>query len=237
MTERPRRALRAGQALIVAATLLTAGCGVIRRAIIGGDKEPARYYYGLRLPGADSLDGVAAMNGARTAGPLAGTLAVLPYVAPGLYGEPRLIFRTGQTEYNTYTNREWAIPLTQQLGLMTEALLRRRPLTSEPALFDPPSRSSHTYIWRGAVRHFEEVDRGSEVLAEVHVEASLVRTADDSVLWSGEARSQRNLGGTRDMNVIVTALSELASEAIDRLLADAGAAARRRPAVGARSGQ
>jgi uncharacterized lipoprotein YmbA len=238
VTRRPLALRRAYLTWLGVVVLASSGCGVIRRAIIGGDKEPTRYYYGLRLPDAgDSAVVAAGTNGVSMQGSLVGTLAVLPYITAGLYGEPRLVFRTGETEYNTYPNREWAIPLSQQLGMMTESVLRRTPLTSEPALFDPPSRSSYTYVWRGAVRHFEEVARGADVVAEVHVVASLVRTTDDSVLWTGGARLERNLGSTKDNNVIVTAMSELAAEAITRMIREADAAVRRRPAVGARSGR
>ena len=126
--------------------------------------------------------------------------------------------------------REWALPLSQMLGVLTEEIVGRHPLATEPAIYAPPSLRSQTYLWRGRVRRFEEVDRGKVVSAAVWVDAAILRTSDDSVLWSGSARRERVVpGGT--MKDIVGTLSTLATEAVEELVLDAGRSLLRRSAA------
>ena len=192
---------------------------------------PARELYRLRFPGvADSVSVI--RDGDGTAGRLApGSVAIAPYVAPGLYGDRAVVFRVGDGEYGAYPNREWVMPLPTMLGLLTEDVLSVRPITVERAIYDPPSLHRQTYIWRGMIRELEEVDRGRDVFAAVRLEARLVRTSDDSVLWSGSARLERPVpAGT--MPAIVATLSQLAAEAIAQL-ADEARIALARPAASA----
>ncbi|HVE77371.1 MAG TPA: hypothetical protein VNA89_00800 [Gemmatimonadaceae bacterium] len=198
-------------ALVAALALpLLAGC-------LGG-RLPARELYRLAPPPAPASPVIELRSEA--AAPLTGSLAVLPYVTPGLYGGGGIVFRVGETQYGVYPSREWALPLGDQLGLMTRQILREHPLADGQALYDPPSRRNHTYSWRGVVRNFDEVGRGDTVYAGVHLEAQLVRTADDSVLWSGAASRERRVLRA-DMPGIVETLSALAHEVISELVADA----------------
>lgn len=173
---------------------------------------PPRELYRVTLP-----DTGAGNSGTTAAPRIAGTLAISEYATPGIYGEPGIVFRIGESEYGSYPNREWALPLSNQLGVLTERILRRAPLTTEPAVFDPPSRRAQTYIWRGSVREFDEINRGREVLAAVRIDANLVRAADDSILWSGTARAERAVP-TADMPGIVQALSALAEQVVSELI-------------------
>lgn len=200
--------LRRRAALCLLLAMGTGGC--IRGTL------PARERYRLRLPDPAPI-------AASAAGPLAGTLAVLSYQTPGLYGEDFIVYRVNDTEYGTYPSREWALPLGDQLGVLSEAILRRAPITREPALFDPPSSRAQTWIWRGAVREFEEVNRGSALLAAVRLDATLVRAADDSVVWSGSVRLERAVPSAT-MTAVVGMLSQLAAEAVEKLARDASAA-------------
>lgn len=179
---------------------------------------PPRQYYRLQLP--DSLMPRAA-EGAAAPAPLEGSLAIGAYRAPGLYGRSGVVFRLNGTEYGSYPSREWAIPLGEQLGLVTEAVLRSAPITKESALFDPANPRSHTYLWRGTIREFEEVDRADgTVHAAVRLEAVLLRAQDDSVVWSQSIRLERAVADPT-MNHIIEMLSTLAVEAVSSLAADA----------------
>ena len=188
---------------------------------------PPRELYRLTLPDTAAIVAPSIADGA--APPLEGTLAVATWAAPGIYGDPAIVFRIGDTEYGAYPSREWAVPLSEQLGVLTERVLHRIPLTAEPAVFDPPSQRAQTYIWRGTIREFEEVDRGSEVRAAVRLDARIVRAADDSIVWSGSARIER-AARAPNMAGIVQTLSELSAEAVADLATRARAelAARRR---------
>jgi len=200
-------------------------------------KLPAREFYRLRTaPLPDSLTAFYRDGGVSTL-PV-GSVAIVPYIAPGVYGDGNIVYRIGDSEMGTYPNREWALPVPTMLGMLTEDIFRARPLTRDPVVFDPPSAHSYDYVWRGLVREFEELDRGSHVYAVVRFDARLVRARDDSVLWSGTARLERAVPeGT--MPAIVDALSQLATEAIVQLqesargsLAGPAASAVRAPQVG-----
>lgn len=209
--------------LLLVATLTASGCW--------GGRLPAREMYRLRLP---SEVGPALPASGPAVSPLEGSLAITPYETPGLYDEHGIVFRIGQNEYGAYPNREWAVPLGEMLGMMTEDVLSRVPLTVEPARYDPPSRRSKTFLWRGAVREFEEVNRDGKVLVAVHLDASLTRSLDDSVVWSGSARREREVPRPT-MDEIVRALSELAAEAIAELSRNAAVAVKGTSASTARS--
>ena len=202
-------------------------------------KLPPREFYRLRMaPLPDSLTAYYHDGGASTL-PV-GSVAIQPYIAPGIYGDGNIVFRIGDSEMGSYPNREWALPVPTMLGMLTEDIFRARPLTRDAAVFDPPSAHAYDYVWRGLVREFEEVNRGSHVYAAVRLEARVVRSRDDSVMWSGSARLERPVPqGT--MPAIVDMLSQLATEAILQLQESARsslagpAASAVRPPVGAPS--
>jgi ABC-type uncharacterized transport system auxiliary subunit len=173
-------------------------------------RVPAREMYRLSLPDTGA-------GGSAASAPLKGTLAILSYAAPGVYGEPGVVFRIGESEYGAYPNREWAVPLGEQLGVLTERILARNPLSTEPAVFDPPSKRSQTYMWRATIREFDEVDRGKQVFAAVRIDARLVRADDDSVLWSGTASAEREVP-TQNMAGIVQTMSVLAEQVVAELV-------------------
>ncbi|MFL5562580.1 MAG: ABC-type transport auxiliary lipoprotein family protein [Gemmatimonadaceae bacterium] len=181
---------------------------------------PARELYRLTLPDTSTFSAVTVNATDGEAPPLPGTLAITEYATPGIYGDPSIVFRVNDNQYGSYSSsnhdREWAVPLGDQLGVLTERVLARVPLTAEHAVFDPPSRRSQTYIWRGTVREFEEVDRGNEVHAAVRIDLRIVRAEDDSILWSGSSRLERRAQST-SMSGIVQTLSALASEVVTDL--------------------
>ena len=202
--------VRAGRRILLATSVfgiaaLASGCPFTGRV-------PAREMYRLSLP--DTGSGQAA---SAPSAPLRGTLAILGYAAPGVYGEPGIVFRIEESEYGAYPNREWALPLGDQLAVLTERVLARNPLSTEPALFDPPSKRSQTYMWRATIREFDEVDRGKQVFAAVRIDARLVRADDDSILWSGSATAEREVP-TPNMSGIVQTLSTLAEQVVSELV-------------------
>jgi ABC-type uncharacterized transport system auxiliary subunit len=195
---------------LFAVACLAALSGVATGCPFAG-RVPAREMYRLTLPDT----GLGPSAAAATA-PLKGTMAILGYATPGIYGEPGIVFRIGESEYGAYPSREWALPLGDQLGVLTERVLARIPVTTEPAVFDPPSKRSQTYLWRGTVREFDEVDRGKQVFGAVRFDVRLVRASDDSLLWSGSARAEREVRNPT-MSNIVQALSALADEVVSEL--------------------
>jgi hypothetical protein len=74
------------------------------------------------------------------------------------------------------------------------------------------------------------VDRGKVVSAAVWVDAAILRTSDDSVVWSGSAQRERVVQGNT-MPDVVRMLSTLASEAVEELVSEAGRSLQRRSAA------
>jgi ABC-type uncharacterized transport system auxiliary subunit len=160
-----------------------------------------------------------------------GSLAVLRFVTPGLYGHRGIVYRVGEAGYAAYPSREWAIPLGEMLGRRTADLMQEKPLVRGDALFNPPTRRAFTYLWRGTVREFEEIDRGNDVFVAVSLEANLIRVEDDSIVWSGGARVERAVpDGT--MAGIIGGLSAATDEVVFALLESARVSIRQKSANG-----
>ena len=204
----------------VAGLLCSAGCF--------RGKLPPREFYRLSVP--ESLVSVGRAMGAP---PLTGAIGIARYDTPGIYATGSLVYRTGLTSYGVYPSREWAIPLGEMLGSITEGIVRERGLTSGRVAFEPSSARREQYEWRGTVREFDEVDAPSSVTASVWLVAELVRVADDSIVWSGSARETEPIAQTRSIDAVVAGLSTAAGRAVVRLSDEAGSALRRLAAAGA----
>jgi uncharacterized lipoprotein YmbA len=184
-------------------------------------KVPARELYRLRTisasPGAPATDG----DGHSTFAALGELVSVEPYATPGVYGDPQIVYREGETRYGTYPNREWALPLGTMLATLTAEALRAQQGLGGRVHDGEPLPAGRGLRWRGTVHEFEEVDRGGNVFAAVRLDARLVRASDDSVLWSGTTRAEAPVGQTRDMTAVVERLSSVAATAIATLTQDA----------------
>ena len=204
------RALRGIPILVVA--FLAVGCvpDFLKR-------RPPLEQYILRLPATEN--GVPSASGPPV---LTGTLAIAPFVTRGIYDERGIVYRVDEHQLGAHPSREWAIPLREMLGRLSKEALSRAPLTAEPAEFDAANARSRDYQWRGTVLEFEEVNRGRQVLAAVHLEVEIVRNANDSVVWKGSERIERAVPPpTNSMTRVVETLSALTGDVLFRLIARA----------------
>lgn len=215
---RTRHCLRA--TIVAGAALLLGGC-------FRGSLPPRQFY---RLAPPEVVQGTS--TGAN-APALAGSISIRRYDTPGIYASGAVVYRVGMSTYGEYPSREWAIPLGEMLGSLSEAVIARRSLASGRVVFDPGAAEHQPFEWRGTVREFDEVDEPSAVSASVALDAKLVRVADDSVIWSGTVREVVPVAQSRSMDAVVIGLSLAASRAIAKLADDAGATLRRLAAVGA----
>ena len=158
-------------------------------------------------------------------GPLPGSVAVSRFLTPGVYGGDQIVYRIDDTGYGSYPNREWALPLGEMLGMLAEETIRVDPIGTT-AVYSPPSKRQFAYEWQGAVRQFEEVNRADRVSVSVHLEARLMRTVDDSIIWIGE-RSAELPVPQPSMTNIVDSLSAAARQVMRELVSDAKTAARK----------
>ena len=207
-------------ALACAAAVLASGC--FRGSL------PPREFYRLSVP-----DSVAALGRPTGAPPLTGSVAIARYDTPGIYASGSLVYRVGSSAYGVYPSREWAIPLGEMLGSITEGIVRERSLTSARVVYPPSAVTREQYEWRATVREFDEVDAPNSVTTSVSLVAQLVRVADDSVIWSGAAQEMEPIAQTRSIDAVVAGLSTAAARAIVRLTDEAGSAMRRLAAAGA----
>src|SRR5438874_121112 len=109
---------------ICAFALVAAGC-------FGGRLPPRELYRLTPMEPAPRVEQPAPL--------VSGSVAIQPYMTPGLYGRPSVVYRLNDTEYGAYASREWAIPLSTMLGLLTQDVLGVRALTRGRVMFDPPS--------------------------------------------------------------------------------------------------
>ena len=210
------------------AATLACAAGVVASGCFRGTLPP-REFYRLSVP-----DAVAALGRPTGAPPLTGSIAIARYDTPGIYGTGSLVYRVGSSAYGAYPSREWAIPLGEMLGSITEAIVRQRSLTSGRVVYPPSAVTPEQYEWRATVREFDEVDAPNSVTTSVSLVAQLVRVADDSVVWSGAAQETEPIAQTRSIDAVVAGLSAATARAIARLTDEAASAMRRLAAAGAR---
>jgi ABC-type uncharacterized transport system auxiliary subunit len=189
---------------------------------------PPRQFYRLASP-----EPMQASRPSASAPALVGSLSIRRYETPGIYASGALVYRVGTSTYGVYPSREWAIPLGEMLGSMSQAVIDQRGLASGRVVFDPASVERPQFEWRATVREFDEIDAPNEVSASVAFDAKLIRLADDSVIWSGSARDVVPVAQTRSIDAVVSGLSVAAARAIARLADDAAATVRRLAAAGA----
>ena len=209
------------------ATTLACAAAIVANACFRGSLPP-REFYRLSVP-----DSLAALGRPTGAPPLTGSIAIARYDTPGIYATGSLVYRVGSSAYGVYPAREWAIPLGEMLGSITEGIVRERSLTSGRVVYPPSAVTHEQYEWRATVREFDEIDAPNSVTTSVSLVAQLVRVADDSVVWSGAAQEMEPIAQTRSIDAVVAGLSTAAARAITRLTDEAGSAMRRLAAAGA----
>jgi uncharacterized lipoprotein YmbA len=162
--------------------------------------------------------------------PTDGVIVVEPYVTPGIYADEALVYRTSATQYFTYPYRQWAMPLSEALALVTVDVLRSAPapIGTSSVVTDDVAAGARGLKWRGVVRHFEEVDSGRFVGVAIAVDATITRSRDDSVLWRGSASADRQVPEAT-MPAIVSAMSVIADSVVRALAGQAAGSLRTAP--------
>lgn len=153
--------------------------------------------------------------------PLA-TLRIDAYVTRGIYADRRIDYRTEDSRYGAYPNRQWALPLGTMLADITAEVVRSA-ARGRVQVTGSADGSGAEYVWRGSVRRFEEVNRDERVHVAVQLDGALVRARDDSVLWQGTAQGERPVEAD-SMPAVVAAFSALGTETVTRMLRDAARA-------------
>ena len=186
------RILKCGLWLPVAFAIVS--CGV-----------PRTYYYTIEMPRATRGGGV----------PVDRRIVVQRLRADQVLVDDRILYRERPNEVRFYEYRRWANP---PVDIVTNYLMYRLKESgdySSVASYKTAGPSDLTL--RGRLYHFEEVDRGKEVIASVAMELELTDNKTQASVWRGEAECTRPVA-IRDMSGIVGGISECLDETAAKLL-------------------
>jgi ABC-type uncharacterized transport system auxiliary subunit len=187
-------------ALTLATALLASNCGAAR----------PNKFYSLDVPTA----GVAADGRAHNVALLVGRI-----VAPHLYRDVRIVYRTGANQLGTYEYHRWAEPPSD----MFEALLLRM-LRASGRYASVQAQASNTqgdFILRGRLHNFEEIAEPT-LAARVAIELELYDRASGRVVWSHYySHDEPVTAAAKDVQVInvVEALNRNARRGLEQALA------------------
>jgi hypothetical protein len=182
---------------LAAAALMAAACGSVR---------PSKYY-SMELPSA----------AASTAAPLKVSLLVGRILAPQLYRDDRIIYRTSATEVGAYEYHRWAEPP----AAMIEAMLVRR-LRAGGRFASVQSLASNArgdYILRGRLHHIEESTSGAGVTARLALEVELFERGSGAAVWTKFFSAEEPVSG-KEVPAVVEALNRGLHRGLDQISAE-----------------
>jgi ABC-type uncharacterized transport system auxiliary subunit len=187
-----RRILKWGSWLPVAFAVVC--CGV-----------PRTNYFTIEMPQAAKGAGA----------PIQRRIAVQRFSADQTLVDDRILYRERPNEVSFYDYKRWA---NSPVDIVTDYFVRRMKNSGDYLDVSPAKTAGASDLTlRGRLYHFEEVDRGKEVLASVAVELELIDNKTRTSVWRGNAACTRPVA-TRDMGGVVTGISECLDETASKLL-------------------
>ncbi len=183
-----------------AVMLLTTGCGARVR-------YPS--YYTLELPAAPPTP---AMSAAR----LPATLAVRRFETPPYLRQGRIVYRQAPEEVGFYDYRRWAADPAETVTAAVIDSLRAARLFSFVKRYD--GQNQQDYLLLGRLERLEEIDYGGGVRVAAKLSVELVNLRASTTMWTGDAEETLPVD-TRNVNSVVTAMSQAAQKSIDRIVA------------------
>ena len=186
------RILKYGLWLPVAVAV--ASCGV-----------PRTYYYTIEMPRVTKERAV----------PVDRRVFVQRFSADQTLVDNRILYRERPNEVSFYEYKRWA---NSPVDIVTGYFVRRLKESGDfSSVSSHKGGSSTDLTLRGRLLHFEEVDRGKEVLASVALEIELTDNKTRASVWRGDAECTRPVAD-RDMSGVVTGISECLDETASKLL-------------------
>lgn len=152
-----------------------AATGALVLALLGvvacGAARPSKFYQ-LDLPESSAPPAALRFNT---------DLLVGRIVAPRLYRDDRIVYRTGQTQIGTYEYHRWAEPPTDMLESMLLRMLRAS--GKYRTVQRLASNTQGDYILRGRLYQMEEADSPA-LAARVSFELELYEKKSGTVVWT-----------------------------------------------------
>ncbi|MBI3483616.1 MAG: membrane integrity-associated transporter subunit PqiC [Acidobacteria bacterium] len=138
-------------------------------------------------------------------------------VAPHLYRDDRIVYRTGSTQLGTYEYHRWAEPPADTIeSLLVRALRSSGNFRSVQSL---RSNARGDYILRGRLHELDEVGSGSaNVTGRVNFEVELFSQKSGTVVWSKRYNNDEPVNGS-EVPAVVEALNKNVQRAIDQIVA------------------
>ncbi len=180
---------------VTLALLGSAGCGV-----------PRTHYYMVESPHGQPMG----------SGGISKAIVVERFRANQVLLEDRILYRENENEVNYYEYQRWTSP---PVDLVTNYFVHHLKDTGTFANVSQASEGLRAdYTLRGRVRHFEEVDQGKQVSAEVALEAELVDNKTGMHIWRGEEECSRPVT-TRTIGAVVQGIQQCLDDTATKLMA------------------
>jgi len=142
-------------------------------------------------------------------------IAVQRFSADQTLVDDRILYRERPNELSFYEYKRWANP---PVDIVTDYFIHRMKESGDYLDVSPAKTAGASdLILRGRLYHFEELDRGKEVLASVAVELELTDSKTRASVWRGNAECTRPVA-TRDMGGIASGIAECLEETASKLL-------------------
>ena len=172
-----------------------------------GAAHPSKFYQ-LSMPSSSASASAARIDT---------DLLVGRIVAPHLYRDDRIVYRTGSTQLGAYEYHRWAEPPTDTI----ESLLLRslRDTGSYRSVSSMRSNARGDYILRGRLNELDEVSGGSSsVSGRVDIDFELYSQKTGTVVWSKHYSNDESVSG-KDVPAVVDALNRNLQRAVEQTVA------------------
>ncbi len=188
------RNMRSQRRWLLAAAFAAASCSL-----------PRIHYYTMEIPHASpGTDPVIARH-----------ITIQRFQSESVLRDDRILYRVSPSEIGFYEYHRWT---DAPADLVTDYFTHRlKDSGTYSGVSTYKNGSKSDYILQGRVNHFEEVDRGKEVLASVALELELLEAKTRVSIWRGEADCSHPLA-SRDMAGVIQGIYGCLNETAATLL-------------------
>ncbi len=145
------------------------------------------------------------------------TVAVRRFDTPGYLRQGRIVYRESPEQVGFYEYHRWASEPGQAVTSAVIESLRTTGLFSSVEPYD--GQEHPEYLLRGRLERLDEVDYNGKVAVEVKLSAELSNTRTGASVWAGSVTKTSDVA-TRDINSVVTAMSQATQTCVSQLVID-----------------
>ena len=164
-----------------------------------------RYYTLVMAPEPLIQPGAARFNG---------TLAVRKFEMAPYLRQGGIAYREAPEEIAFYDYHRWAANPAETITSAVMESIRGSQIFSFVKRYDGQNQD---YLMTGRVERLDEIDYGRQVRVQAKLSAAVVNLRSGATLWTGDAAETLTVE-SRNVNSVVTTMSEAVQKSIDRLL-------------------